>query len=134
MAIKKNIATKLVHLFINTIPFALVYFISPYIEYENYDFLYLVSHRKFWYIWLIPLIFIMVGKIKWAHIFTACATLSMPFAQYKGDIRYRQELVKARQGNYYPHANHFGLWLGYTFASFLRVVAIHFFIKRNKSL
>lgn len=133
MEIKKNIATKLVHLFINTIPFALVYFISTYID-ENYDFLYLVSHRKFWYIWLIPLIFIIVGKIKRAHIFTACTTLSMPFAQYMGDIRYRQELVKARQGNYYPHANHFGLWLGYTFASFLRVVAIHFFIKRNKSL
>ena len=134
MAVKKNIATKLMHLAINTIPFLLVYFVSPYIEYRDYEFLYLVSHRKFWYIWIIPLVLIIIGKVKWGHIFTACTTLSMFFAQYKGDIRYRQELLKAQRGNYYPHANHFGLWLGYTFASFLACVAIHFFIKHNKSL
>lgn len=134
MAISKKTATKILNLFINMIPFVLVYLISPYIEYQDYDFLYLVSHRKFWYIWVIPLILIIAGKFKWGHIFTACTTVSMLFAQYKGDIRYRQELMKARQGSYYPYANHFELWLGYTFISFLRIVAVHFFIKYNRSL
>lgn len=127
---KRKIYIASMHILLTAIPFVMIYIISPHIQYENYEFLYLVSHRKFWYIWLIPLLFIIVKKYRRAHIFTICTTVAMFMAQYSGDIRYRQELIKAQQGNYYPYANHFGLWLKYTFE--LSAACLIFYCVKNR--
>ena len=130
--LKKNITTIIFHSVVNILPFIFFHLISPFIKYRDCEFLYLVSHRNFWYIWLIPLMLIIFKRYRRTHIFTACTTTAMFMAQYFGDIRYRKELIKAQQGNYYPHANHFGLWLKYTLELTTVCILLYCFINRRK--